>query len=66
MTRAAGCTPLRITWVFGEGLSIFGGLIRLFAWMFILAGFLIQYFAVTVGLGSVLLHRFSPLPASAK
>lgn len=49
--------------ILGEGFSFVGGPIKLIAFLLILTGFLVKYFAWTVGLGSVLLHGFAPLPA---
>ncbi len=48
--------------VLGEGFSLFGGPIKVAAFLLILTGLLIKYIAWTVGLGSVLLHGFAPLP----
>lgn len=50
--------------ILGEALSFIGGPIKITAWLLILMGFLIKYFAWTVGLGAVLLHSFSPLLAA--
>ncbi len=49
--------------ILGEGFSLFGGPIKVAAVLLILTGLLIKYIAWTVGLGSVLLHGFAPLPA---
>lgn len=50
--------------IIGEAFSFLGGPIRMTAWLLILLGFLIKFVAWTVGLGSVLLHGFAPLPAT--
>lgn len=46
----------------GEGLTAFGGPIRWTAWLIIAFGFLLKYCVWTVGLGAVVLQRFSRVP----
>lgn len=50
--------------ILGEGLAFAGGLVRLTGYLLILFGFFLKYLAWTVGLGAVMLDRFSPLPAA--
>jgi hypothetical protein len=50
--------------IVGEALSFVGGPIWFTAVILIVLGILIKYVAWTIGLGAVLLHRFSPLPAA--
>ncbi len=49
--------------ILGEVLGFLGGPIRFLAWILLLLGFLIKYVAWTAGLGAILLHYLSPLPA---
>jgi len=51
--------------IVGEALSFVGGPIWFTAVILIVLGILIKYVAWTIGLGAVLLHRFSPLPATS-
>ena len=48
----------------GGVLGFVGGPIKLIGWSFLLLGFVIKYIAWTVGLGAVLLYRFSPKPGA--
>jgi len=51
--------------ILGEALSFGGGPIQFTAVLFIILGFLLKYYAWTTGLGAVVLHSFSPDPATA-
>lgn len=46
--------------IFGETLSLAGGFFHVVAYLIIFLGFFIKYLAWTVGLGAVVLDRFSP------
>ena len=48
--------------ILGEALGFLGGPIKFLAWAMLMLGFLVKYIAWTVGLGAILLHRFSPRP----
>ncbi len=49
--------------ILGEALGVLGGPIKVLGWLVLLLGFVIKYVAWTIGLGAVLLHRFSPRAA---
>ena len=51
--------------IFGEALNVFGGPIRLAAWLFILFGFLVKYLVWTTGLGAAVIYAFSSSPPPA-
>jgi hypothetical protein len=51
--------------IFGESLTLLDGCVRYLAYLLVAGGFLLKYFAWTIGLGALVLERFSPLAPSA-
>ncbi|MCP3957222.1 MAG: hypothetical protein GY719_05160 [bacterium] len=49
--------------ILAVALGSFGGPVKIFAWLMVPLGFAIKYVAWTIGLGAILLHRFSSRPA---
>ncbi|HEX9733805.1 MAG TPA: hypothetical protein VGG06_17680 [Thermoanaerobaculia bacterium] len=60
-----GLLLVQVWSVFGHGLAVAGGFVRAAGLLLIALGFLLKYLVWTVGLGAVMLDRFSPLPAPA-
>lgn len=58
-----GLVLIQVWQIVGESLTFAPGVIRFSGILLIIFGFLLKYTAWTVGLGAVMLDRFSPLPA---
>ncbi|MCP4661628.1 MAG: polymer-forming cytoskeletal protein [bacterium] len=65
VAMGVGVSLILVWSILGEALSCLAWPIKMVAVMLLVLGALIKYLAVTVGMGSVLLHKFSPLPAAA-
>ncbi len=59
-----GFVLIQIWGIFGEGLAMTGGLIAVAGFLLIAFGICLKYLVVTVGLGALVLDRFSPLPST--
>jgi len=65
LAMVVGVLLIQMWSIMGEALSFLGWPLKIAAVLLLIFGGLIKYLAVTVGMGSVLLHKFSPLPAPA-
>lgn len=64
LTVMLGLILIQVWQIVGQGLAFAGGWIHLTGLLLIAFGFILKYLAWTVGLGAVMLDRFSPLPAA--